>query len=263
MESCPGGGEKPAGDSPRGDQLPHAPLQRDGGGTTIRRSKRQMRPDSLVIYRQKCEFVKGSGGGARAANQSLVRRLFQGGSIRDKQQPPPPASPEVPKVIIKERGPADTGCGDEEEQPPSPPPAGSVTSPAPRPVTAVLQRRVGKGGLHRSQSDISSRYSRAFSEFDSFFRYCGLEPEVIDDLGRENFTSASDTAVTVRVRSVSTPDSDSDFSRHSAQEDQRPLEEAPAERKPASSLSVIERNARVIKWLYGCKRARESTAAEL
>ncbi|XP_059501581.1 protein FAM110C [Stegostoma tigrinum] len=258
-----GGGEKPAGDPPRGDQLPHAPLQRDGGGTAIRRSKRQMRPDSLVIYRQKCEFVKGSGGVARAANQSLVRRLFQGGSVRDKQQLP--ASPEVPKVIIKERGPADTGCGDEEEQqpPPSPPPTGSVTPPAPRPVTTVLQRRVSKGGLHRSQSDISSRYSRAFSEFDSFFRYCGLEPDVIDDLGRENFTSASDTALTVRVRSVSTPDSDSDFSRHSVQEDQRPLEEAPAERKPASSLSVIERNARVIKWLYGCKRARESTAAEL
>ncbi|XP_043534797.1 protein FAM110C isoform X2 [Chiloscyllium plagiosum] len=270
MESCPGGrGEKPAAHSPGGNHVPHAPLQRDGG-TAIRRSKRQMRPDSLVIYRQKYEVVKGSGGGggggggARAANQSLVRRLFQGGSIRDKQQPPPPASPEVPKVIIKEGGgPGDTGCGDqvEEERPsPPPPPAASLMPPAQRP--APCQRRASKG-LHRSQSDISSRYSRAFSEFDSFFRYCGLEPEVIDDLGRENFTSASDTAVTVRVRSVSAPDSDSDFSRHSAQEDQRPLEEALGERKPASSLSVIERNARVIKWLYGCKRARECTAAEL
>ncbi|XP_060709052.1 protein FAM110C [Hemiscyllium ocellatum] len=256
MESCPRG-EKPAAHSPGGSQPPHAPLQRDGG-TAIRRSKRQMRPDSLVIYRQKYEVVKGSGGGgggARAANQSLVRRLFQGGSIRDKQQqPPPPASPEVPKVIIKEGGgPGDTGCGDQlEEERPSP--------PAQRP--APCQRRASKG-LHRSQSDISSRYSRAFSEFDSFFRYCGLEPEVIDDLGRDNFTSASDPAVTVRVRSVSAPDSDSDLSRHSAQEDQRPLEEALGERKPASSLSVIERNARVIKWLYGCKRARECTAAEL
>ncbi|GCC22678.1 protein FAM110C [Chiloscyllium punctatum] len=270
MESCPGGrGDKPAADSPGGNQLPHAPLQRDGS-TAIRRSKRQMRPDSLVIYRQKYEVVKGSGGGGgggvRAANQSLVRRLFQGGSIRDKQQPPPPASPEVPKVIIKEGGgPGDTGCGDqvEEERPPPPtppPPAASLMPPAHRP--APCQRRASKG-LHRSQSDISSRYSRAFSEFDSFFRYCGLEPEVIDDLGRENFTSASDTAVTVRVRSVSAPDSDSDFSRHSAQEDQRPLEEALGERPPASSLSVIERNARVIKWLYGCKRARECTAAEL
>ncbi|XP_041044715.1 protein FAM110C [Carcharodon carcharias] len=240
-------GEKPPC-SPISGHLFQTPFQRDmGPAGAVRRSKRQMRPDSLVIYRQKCEFVKGasSGEGGGRANPSLVRRLFQG-SGRDKQ----PASPEVPKVIIKEGTLAERGCA-----------AGLQPQGGARAVAAApeqLQRR----GLHRSQSDISSRYSKAYSEFDSFFRYCGLEPEVIEDLGRENFTSASDS-LALRVRSISVPDSESDFSRHSG-DHERLLEEALSEHHtPSSSLSVIERNARVIKWLYGCKKAKESKAAEL
>ncbi|XP_078397409.1 protein FAM110C [Cetorhinus maximus] len=245
-----GGGEKPPG-APSSAHLFQTPFQRDvGPAGAVRRSKRQMRPDSLVIYRQKCEFVKGgaSGGeGAGRANPSLVRRLFQG-SGRDKQ----PASPEVPKVIIKEGSLAERGCAAGLQ----PPGGGGARAAAAAP--AQLQRR----GLNRSQSDISSRYSKAYSEFDSFFRYCGLEPEVIEDLGRENFTSASDS-LALRVRSVSVPDSESDFSRHSG-DHERLLEEALSEHHtPSSSLSVIERNARVIKWLYGCKKAKESKAAEL
>ncbi|XP_078069350.1 protein FAM110C [Mustelus asterias] len=228
-----GSGEKAAaaGGSPGSGHLSRPLSERS------RRSKRQLRPDSLVIYRQKCEFGKGSGGGGGGrANPSLVRRLIQGSGLRDKQ----PASPEVPKVIIKEaaaaapgQGPAEPGC-----------------------------RRRG-GALHRSQSDISCRFSKAFSEFDTFFTYCGLEAQVIEELGRENFTSASDS-LALRLRSVSVPGSDSDFSRHSGDKE-RLLEEALSERTPApgSGLSVIERNARVIKWLYGCKRAREAQAAEL
>ncbi|XP_038656301.1 protein FAM110C [Scyliorhinus canicula] len=233
--------EKPAG-SPSSGRLFRTPLERSAGpaGALGRRSKRHLRPDSLVIYRQKCEFVKGAEVGVARGNPSLVRRLIQGSGLRDKQL----ASPEVPKVIIKEGGP-----GDSEPQPPQAPRA------AERPA------RSRGGGLHRSQSDISCRYSKAFSEFDGFFTYCGLEPEVIEDLGRENFTSASDS-LALRIRSVSVPDSESDFSRHSG-DNERLLEEALGERTPSSSLSVIERNARVIKWLYGCKRARESRAAEL
>ncbi|GCB66040.1 hypothetical protein scyTo_0004895 [Scyliorhinus torazame] len=237
-----GGGsseEKPAG-SPSSGPLFRPPLERAAGpaGPPGRRSKRHLRPDSLVIYRQKCEFVKGAEVGVARGNPSLVRRLIQGSGLRDKQL----ASPEVPKVIIKEGGPGDS-------------------EPQPAPRAAERPARSRGGGLHRSQSDISCRYSKAFSEFDSFFTYCGLQPEVIEDLGRENFTSASDS-LALRIRSVSVPESESDFSRHSG-DNERLLEEALGERTPSSSLSVIERNARVIKWLYGCKRARESKAAEL
>ncbi|XP_067840293.1 protein FAM110C [Heptranchias perlo] len=280
IESCPGtgaknrGGAEPSGqDLPRSGHLFRTPfLQRPPIARRFS-SKRQMRPDSLVIYRQKCEFVRGASQENPRGNHSLVRRLFQG-STRDKQA----ASPEVPKVIIKEGttrsdSPESSPAGDLQVEsepepqgspapgmaypavPPSDPPGGE---PGEVPAHDRLKKEPKRRGLHRSQSDISSRYSKAYSEFDSFFKYCGLDPDVIEDLGRENFTSASDS-LALRVRSVSVPGSESDFSRHSGDND-RLLEEELSEQIP-SSLSVIERNARVIKWLYGCKKAKESRAA--
>ncbi|XP_019376171.1 PREDICTED: protein FAM110C isoform X1 [Gavialis gangeticus] len=228
--------------------------------------KRQIRPDSLVIYRQKCEFVKGQGN--ESTRGSLVRRLFQG-PIKEKQL----ASPEMqtPKVIREVTTPeneenlslqhaADKLNNHGTEQ----------TAPAKTEVPAEHDREYGdtpkltvapdevkdvrRKGLHRSQSDISSRYSKSFSEFDTFFKYCGLEPEVIEDLGRENFSVVSDN-VSFRIRSISVATSESDFTRHSG--DDGLLEEELTEQVP-SSTSVIERNARIIKWLYTCKKAKET-----
>nr|XP_013808383.1 PREDICTED: protein FAM110C-like [Apteryx mantelli mantelli] len=118
-------------------------------------------------------------------------------------------------------------------------------------------REVKRRGLHRSQSDISSRYSKSFSEFDTFFKYCGLEPEVVEDLGRENFSTVSDN-ISFKVRSISVATSESDFTRHSG--DDGLLEDELTEQVP-SSTSVIERNARIIKWLYTCKKAKEANPA--
>uniref|UniRef100_A0A7M4ER22 Family with sequence similarity 110 member C n=1 Tax=Crocodylus porosus TaxID=8502 RepID=A0A7M4ER22_CROPO len=197
--------------------------------------KRQIRPDSLVIYRQKCEFVKGQGN--ESTRGSLVRRLFQG-PIKEKQllnnhgtEQTAPAKTEVPAEH-------DRGYGDTPK-----------LTVAPDEVKDVRRK-----GLHRSQSDISSRYSKSFSEFDTFFKYCGLEPEVIEDLGRENFSVVSDN-VSFRIRSISVATSESDFTRHSG--DDGLLEEELTEQVP-SSTSVIERNARIIKWLYTCKKAKET-----
>lgn len=52
--------------------------------------------------------------------------------------------------------------------------------------------------------------------------------------------------------------SESDFTRHSG--DEGLLEDELTEQVP-SSTSVIERNARIIKWLYMCKKARETNKA--
>ncbi|XP_032904808.1 protein FAM110C-like [Amblyraja radiata] len=54
-------------------------------------SKRQLRPDSLVMYRQKCEFMRGAAATSSARSfkgtGSLVRWLLPGSSSRgDKQQ---------------------------------------------------------------------------------------------------------------------------------------------------------------------------------
>ncbi|NXR26696.1 F110C protein, partial [Cinclus mexicanus] len=240
-----------------------APLQH-GPPVARRSTRRQMRPDSLVIYRQKCELGRGqSQDGPRG---SLVRRFFNG-SIKEKRL----ASPELPRVMEDvaatesseplsakdgDREPSDHGavqavpvsaegaavCTEEHERP-------SELSTPPEEVKEVKRR-----GLHRSQSDISSRYSKFFAESDTFFKYCGLEQEVIEDLGRENFSVVSDN-VSFRIRSISVATSESEFTRHSG--DEGLLEDELTEQVP-SSTSVVERNARIIKWLYTCKKAKET-----
>ncbi|XP_054845621.1 protein FAM110C [Eublepharis macularius] len=237
-----------------------APLEH--GPPIARRSssKRQIRPDSLVIYRQKCEFVRGQSN--ENSRGSLVRRLFQG-SFKEKQ-----LVSEASKAILKEDIlPTTEGSLLIEDVVDKLDAAGQNTTTN---TTAVLASRcenapnrtvapyevkeVRRKGLHRSQSDITSRYSKSFSEFDTFFKYCGLEPEVIEDLGQENFSVASDN-VSFRIRSISVATSESDFTRHSG--DDGLLEEELTEQVP-TGLSVIERNARIIKWLYTCKKAKEN-----
>ncbi|KGL95657.1 Protein FAM110C, partial [Charadrius vociferus] len=241
-----------------------APLQH--GPPIARRStpRRQMRPDSLVIYRQKCEFGRGqSQDGPRG---SLVRRIFQG-SVKEKQL----ASPEMPRVMedaaaTESKEPLSAKHSDCEPSDHGAEQSVTVSTEAPGVCTKEHERaskpsippeevrEVKRRGLHRSQSDISSRFSKSFSEFDTFFKYCGLEQEVIEDLGRENFSVVSDN-VSFKIRSISVATSESDFTRHSG--DEGLLEDELTEQVP-SSTSVIERNARIIKWLYTCKKAKET-----
>ncbi|NXK10832.1 F110C protein, partial [Herpetotheres cachinnans] len=242
-----------------------APLQH--GPPIARRStpRRQMRPDSLVIYRQKCEF--GRGQSQDSTRGSLVRRIFQG-SVKEKQS----ASPEMPRVMedtaaTESKEPLSAKDGDrepsnrggEQNVAASTGAPGVCTKERERPSKLGLPpeevKEVKRRGLHRSQSDISSRYSKSFSEFDTFFKYCGLEQEVIEDLGRENFSVVSDN-VSFKIRSISVATSESDFTRHSG--DEGLLEDELTEQVP-SSTSVIERNARIIKWLYTCKKAKETS----
>uniref|UniRef100_A0A8C8AT47 Family with sequence similarity 110 member C n=1 Tax=Otus sunia TaxID=257818 RepID=A0A8C8AT47_9STRI len=241
-----------------------APLQH--GPPIAKRStpKRQMRPDSLVIYRQKCEF--GRGQSQDNSRGSLVRRIFQG-SVKEKQL----ASPEMPRVMedsaaTESKEPLSAKDGDHELSDPGAEQTIAVSAGAPGLCTKEHEgpsklcippeevKEVKRRGLHRSQSDISSRYSKSFSEFDTFFKYCGLEQEVIEDLGRENFSVVSDN-ISFKIRSISVATSESDFTRHSG--DEGLLEDELTEQVP-SSTSVIERNARIIKWLYTCKKAKET-----
>uniref|UniRef100_H3A978 Family with sequence similarity 110 member C n=2 Tax=Latimeria chalumnae TaxID=7897 RepID=H3A978_LATCH len=226
-------------------------------------SKRQMRPDSLVIYRQKCEFAKGQSN--ENSRGGLVRRLFQG-SLKEKQV----VSPELPKVIIKEdiraklveEAPDKQMVNEEHNNKVRIHPFDNRLIPTTLPNNSQTLMKGTAGtqetkqrGLHRSQSDISSRYSKAFSEFETFFKFCGLDPEVIEDLGRENFSTASDN-VSHKIRSVSVATSESGFTQLSGDNDGL-MEEELNEQIP-STTSVIERNARIIKWLYSCKKAKDT-----
>ncbi|XP_017715829.1 PREDICTED: protein FAM110C isoform X1 [Rhinopithecus bieti] len=220
-------------------------------------ARKPLRPDSLIIYRQKCEFVRGAG--ADGPRASLVKKLFQGPG---KDKAPVPRTGDEGKTRNPETVPTKPGAAADLAPPETPAPAARSAAPSgvpaapPGPEPRVVRRR----GLQRSQSDLSSRYSAALAESDTFFQYCGLDPEVVEALGRENFTAGSDH-VTLKVRSVSVATSGSGFSRHSGGNDDGLQEEELIEQVP-STTSVIERNARIIKWLYTCKKATETPSQE-
>nr|XP_015220519.1 PREDICTED: protein FAM110B-like [Lepisosteus oculatus] len=146
------------------------------------------------------------------------------------------------------RPPAESGGGPPPRALPGPP------SPACTHLSSASSRGSRKQpALHRSKSDLSDRYSRATADLERFFNYCGLDPEEIESIGVERFARASSDIVSVsKLHSVSTPSSECGRSQRS-----RPADEAPGERVPYG-VSVIERNARVIKWLYGLRQAREA-----
>lgn len=232
-------------------------------------ARKPLRPDSLIIYRQKCEFVRGSD--ADCSRVGLMKKFFQG-SGKDKMA----VAPETTGVADEDKKKETEATWTKLSQAAAARPASMV--PPPAPVVAVkspalpfevaprvpigrsgVELRVSRSkGLQRSQSDLSSRYSIARAESDTFFQYCGLDPDVVEALGRENFSAGSD-CVTLKVRSVSMATSDSSFSRHSEDglQEEELLEQVP------STTSVVERNARIIKWLFTCKKAKETPSQKL
>ncbi|XP_023662657.2 protein FAM110C [Paramormyrops kingsleyae] len=203
-------------------------------------SKRQ-RPDSLLVHRQRCENVKGSR--TENAKGTFVRRLFPG-SQKDKiSMCPGPAVKEsdpgkVSKTVQNEKLEIKARLRVPDDH-------AHVTPQGAKPRNTVL----------RSHSDISSRYSRNFSEFETFFKYCGLNGDVIETLGKENFSVPSDEQ-SDHTRSGSESPTDDGFSCKSDESDGL-LEEELAE-KSRQNTSIVERNARIIKWLYSCRNANES-----
>nr|XP_020445912.1 protein FAM110C-like [Monopterus albus]XP_020445913.1 protein FAM110C-like [Monopterus albus] len=292
----------------------------------LRRStgKRMLRPDSLVIYRQKKECKSHSGAAVGENNNmevkgySFVRRLFQG-SMREKSSE---GESRIQKMVIREekaplrdgdsrmswtndKDATDGGPGsrrssktDQERSPGFVPSPGfscmleqtnngftncasvrvkdSITNgnhssnhddendPWKRASPPAPRRLFGE--LHRSKSDVNLRCSVAIaiSEQEHFFDFCGLDVDMIERLGRENFLSAASSidTLSLALRSVggeccggSDP---SEFSRHSGD---GLFQDELAEQLPAG-VSIIERNARVIKWLYSCKNAAQEGPKE-
>uniref|UniRef100_A0A3P9M6N2 Family with sequence similarity 110 member C n=1 Tax=Oryzias latipes TaxID=8090 RepID=A0A3P9M6N2_ORYLA len=196
-----------------------------------RRSSSKKRPDSLLIYRQKCESLRGP---ANNRKHPMSRKLLLG-----------PVNGNVP-LLENASKECDTESNND---------SGTKKSAGGLLEVPQTERRSGKG-VSRSHSDISSRYSTNFADFDVFFKYCGLDSDIIDSLGRENFSTCSDEISMSIIRSVSVSTSDDGFSRDSGDSDG--LLEKELEKKENQGTSVIERNARIIKWLYSCKNAAET-----
>lgn len=230
----------------------------------VRRSSSKKRPDSLLLYRQKCELLRGS---ANDRKHHITRKLLLN-SVNKSVPLPEATDAECEPQGYEEKNTAKE-CSSRVDTPKSEGRFNGSTksSDSETKLTAnvvnassgllkvpKIARRPGKG-VSRSHSDISSRYSKNFADFDSFFKYCGLGGEVIESLGRENFSARSDE-IAINIRSVSMSTSDDGFSRNSS--DSIGLLEEELQKKIRQRTSVIERNARIIKWLYSCKNALET-----
>ncbi|XP_077425817.1 protein FAM110A isoform X2 [Vanacampus margaritifer] len=126
-----------------------------------------------------------------------------------------------------------------------PPPSPALT---PLSGSPLIRKRPS---LTRSKSDMSEQFSRAGTELERFFNLCGLDPAEL----REFSGSASDMVSLARFRSVSAPGSECGASGGRDDDDDDGGDEEADERVPYG-VSVIERNARVIKWLYGLRQAK-------
>lgn len=200
----------------------------------VRRSSSKKR-DSVLLYRQKCELLRGSPGGSR---RLIKKSLF---AITDKTN----AFSEARggDCVTQKATRVTLPIPNEHSGEPKGPPHRKVTE---------TQERGSRRGVARSSSDISSRYSKNFADFDGFFKYCGLQGDVIESMGRENFSARSDD-LSSKIRSISASTSDDGFSRSSDGLQVEELQETVRQ-----GTSVVERNARIIKWLYSCRNAAES-----
>ncbi|XP_030577971.1 protein FAM110C [Archocentrus centrarchus] len=238
----------------------------------VRQSSSKNRPDSLLLHRQKCELLRGSANDRKhyitrkmllnsvnknaPLHEATYKECDSKGNVEKISTPEEAAKERSSRVVISE--PQCNGVTEEWSIKSS----GSgtknkaVVAKASNCLLTVpeVERRSGKG-VSRSHSDISSRYSKNFADFDGFFKYCGLDDEVIESMGKENFSPHSDEIV-INIRSVSVSTSDDGFSKNSSDSDG--LMEEELHQKIVQKTSVIERNARIIKWLYSCKNASDT-----
>nr|XP_046228620.1 protein FAM110C [Scatophagus argus] len=235
----------------------------------VRRSSSKKRPDSLMLYRQKCELLRGS---ANDRKHPVTRKLLlssvhknaplpevEAAGNKEKITTPEGRAKECSSHVVTSQSERRRNGVTEQHSTGNSASRPKVTAGVPNKSAGLLtvpefERRSGKG-VSRSHSDISSRYSKNFADFDAFFKYCGLDGEVIESLGKENFSARSDE-IAIKIRSISVSTSDSGFTRNSG--DSVGLLEDELQENIRQGTSVIERNARIIKWLYSCKNAKET-----
>lgn len=99
-----------------------------------------------------------------------------------------------------------------------------------------------------SRSDITSRISRSAADIERFFNFCGLDQEQQEALCSIECTRDSSELGSVRIRSASIREKHSSVCEMS--DGNSSWEE---EKLQPQNVSVVERNARIIKWIYNCQ----------
>uniref|UniRef100_A0A8C9C4S7 Protein FAM110B n=1 Tax=Phocoena sinus TaxID=42100 RepID=A0A8C9C4S7_PHOSS len=198
--------------------------------------------------------------GAKRALGSPTLKGFGGGAKSEGGAPRETLKLEILKNILNSSEGSSAGSGHKHgaRNWPAPPPTPSCTSSAPSPEAEAAEPACGVGrrpSLQRSKSDLSDRYFRVDADVERFFNYCGLDPEELETLGMENFARANSDIVSLNFRSASMISSDCEQSQDSNSDLRN--DDSANDRVPYG-ISAIERNARIIKWLYSIKQARES-----
>ncbi|KAM3617771.1 uncharacterized protein V6R79_010882 [Siganus canaliculatus] len=202
----------------------------------------------------------------RAQLQPQLRpRQTAQGQVAHPQVPPPPPPTSHNQPPSQVNNQSQTLPPPPPYLPPSPMLVRAGMIPPASPAFTRISNASSKGSgrkhpaLHRSKSDLSDRYSRATADMERFFNYCGLDPEEVEGMGGvECFTRANSDIVSVsKLRSVSTPSSEAERAREDEGDEEDGAGGAANDRVPYG-ISVIERNARVIKWLYGIRQARDA-----
>ncbi|XP_061702230.1 protein FAM110B [Syngnathoides biaculeatus] len=162
-----------------------------------------------------------------ATSHNHLRAKATPSPLKAVATPPKPDTPLAPPIPVF---------------PAFPPPSPAVTRLSGSP------RSRKRPSLTRSKSDMSEQLSRASTELERFFNMCGLDPADVQEFPG----STSDIVSLARFRSVSAPGSEC---ASSGARDEDCGDDEAEERVPYG-VSVIERNARVIKWLYGVRQAK-------
>uniref|UniRef100_A0A8D0PC54 Protein FAM110B n=1 Tax=Sus scrofa TaxID=9823 RepID=A0A8D0PC54_PIG len=201
---------------------------------------------------------------AKRALGSPTLKVLGGGAKPEGGAPRETLKLEILKNILNSSEGSSAGSAHNCTGTPSPSRCGSARRPA-----AAARRRASpeaeaaepacgvsrRPSLQRSKSDLSDRYFRVDADVERFFNYCGLDPEELENLGMENFARANSDIISLNFRSASMISSDCEQSQDSNSDLRN--DDSANDRVPYG-ISAIERNARIIKWLYSIKQARES-----
>lgn len=135
----------------------------------------------------------------------------------------------------------------------------------------VLRRQ--KRPIHRSQSDVTylrtsdipgigSRLSRASVELEKFFNEMGIDRTILDPMLRQQEESVQkDADFFETLSSLDSPDTRSICSGISRSEKgQSDADMLDRQQNSPQNNSIVERNARIIKWLCNVKKARSQSA---
>ena len=112
-------------------------------------------------------------------------------------------------------------------------------------------------------SDLSSRLSRTSTEVERFFNEMGIDKTVLEPMRKlaetktKDFLDSLSSLDSLSGRSLSSRLSNNDLDKAPMESEQDLMERSTA----SGTTSVVERNARIIKWLCNVKKARTNRKA--